>query len=392
MEEASVQHLRVVARANDLFARVRDAGCERDAAGNRRLLYSHYASLVLLSLFNPAMQTLRGLQSASELRHVQKKLGTGRASLGSLSESCRVFDPELLVPLIQELLAGLPTSHPGPGPRRAIPDAIPHDLARRLVAADGSTLAALPQIVRASTGGGPWKLHLQFRPLSGRPGAMRIAREYDTHELDVLADSLAPDTVYLADRGYAQYALFNRIVAVGSDYVIRGQDRPAAVVAERPLAAAARDARVTSDAVVTLNLTKTSAATINHPIRRIVIAKRDRGRHRSDRTNADEVILFTSRLDPPAEAIAALYELRWSIELFFRFLKHVLGLKRLFSDKRDAVAIQVYCAVIASLLMAQAVGGRVTRDAFRMLSFYIQGWADEDELLAFLNKLREREA
>ena len=306
MEEDSVQRLRIVARANDLFARLRDAGCERDTAGNRKLLYSHYASLILLSLFNPAMQTLRGLQSASEFRRVQKKLGTGRVSLGSLSESCRVFDPELLVPLIQELLADLPASHPGPGPRRTISDSIPHDLARRLVAADGSAPAALPHIVRAVAGAGPWKLHLQFRPLDGRPVEMRIERESDVHELDALADSLAPDTVYLAGRGFAQYALFNRIVAAGSDCVIRGQDRPAAVVEERPLSAAARVARVTSDAAVRLNLTKTGAAAIDHPVRRIVIAKRDRGRRRSDRTDADGVILFTSLLDPPAEVIAAI--------------------------------------------------------------------------------------
>ena len=70
----------------------------------------------------------------------------------------------------------------------------------------------------------------------------------------------------------------------------------------------------------------------------------------------------------------------------------MLGLKRLLSDKPEAVAIQVYCAVIASLLMAQAVAGRVTMDAFRMLSFYFQGWADEKELLDFPSKLREREA
>jgi hypothetical protein len=70
----------------------------------------------------------------------------------------------------------------------------------------------------------------------------------------------------------------------------------------------------------------------------------------------------------------------------------VLGLKRLFSNKPEAVAIQVYCAVIAALLLARALGGRVTADAFRMLSFYLQGWADDDELLSFLAKLREREA
>jgi len=71
--------------------------------------------------------------------------------------------------------------------------------------------------------------------------------------------------------------------------------------------------------------------------------------------------------------IAAVYELRWSSELFFRFLKQALGLKRLFSDKPEAVAIRVYCAVIACRLRAQAVGGRVTTDSYRMLSFYLEG-------------------
>ncbi|MBN9523755.1 transposase [bacterium] len=104
------------------------------------------------------------------------------------------------------------------------------------------------------------------------------------------------------------------------------------------------------------------------------------------------MILYTSLLDPPAEVLASVYELRWSIELLFRFLKQVLGLRRLFSDKPEAVAIQVYGAVIGCLLLAPAVGGRVTMEAFRVLSFYLQGWADEDELKDFLSQLREREA
>jgi Transposase DDE domain len=391
MTESDLHRLRIVRRAKTLFARLADAGCDRDAAGNRTLLYSHYASLVLLSLFNPVMHSLRGLQTASEFKKVQRKLGTGRVSLGSLSESGRVFDPALLRPLIDELLAALPASHPGPGPRRHLPDPLPRELAERLVVADGSALAALPQIVRASAAG-DWKLHLQFRPLDGRPHALHLAREYAVHELDVLRGTLTPGCVYLADRGYEQYALYNAVVAAKSDYVIRGQDRPATIVAERRLSDAAIAARVVSDAVITLNRRKTSAATIDHPVRRIVIAQRDRGRPRSDRATSGAVILYTSLLDPPAEVIAAIYELRWSIELFFRFLKQVLGLKRLFSDKPEAVAIQVYCAVIACLLLAQAVGGRVTTAAFRVLSFYLQGWADEEELLAYLSKLREREA
>jgi hypothetical protein len=391
MTDSDIHRLHVVRRAKTLFARLAGAGCERDTAGNRTLLYSHYASLVLLSLFNPVMQSVRGIQAASGLKKVQKQLGTGRVSLGSLSESTRVFDPALLVPLIEELLADLPASHPGPGPRRHVPDSIPRELADRLVVADGSALAALPHLVRAAAGG-DWKLHLQFRPLDGRPHALHLAREYADDERDVLRGAIEPGCVYLADRGYEQYALYNAIVAAKSDYVIRGQDRPAVVVEERLLTAAAVAARVVSDEVVRLTASARTAAALDHPVRRVVIAGRDRGRRRTDRTNADEVILYTSRLDPPAEVLAAVYELRWSIELFFRFLKQVLGLKRLFSDKPEAVAIQVYCAVIACLLLAHAVGGRVTADAYRMLSFYLQGWADDEELRAFLTKLREREA
>ena len=387
-----VRSVKLVSRANQLFARLREAGTERDTAGNRRLLYSHYASLVLLGLFNPAMQSLRGLHEASQFKKVQKRLGVGRASLGSLSESCRVFDPELLAPLVEELLAELPPSAQGPGPHRAIPDTIPRELAERLVATDGTALRALPQIVRAAAGG-PWKLHLQFRPLRGWPGTVTLKREQQVDERDVLAMTLEPGCVYIADRGYERYGLYNRIVRAGSDYVIRGQRRPVAVVREYPLSIEAIAARVVSDEQVKLspNQPRTRAEAVNHPIRRIIIAKREPGRVRPDRPKPDEVILYTNLLDVPAEVIAAIYHLRWSIELFFRFLKQVLGCKRLFSDKSEAVAIQVYCALIACLLLAHATGGRVTMTAFRLITFYLQGWADDDELSAGLKRIREKE-
>jgi hypothetical protein len=391
MTNSDIHRLHIVRRAKTLLARLAEAGCERDAAGNRTLLYSHYASLVLLSLFNPVMHSLRGIQTASGLQTVQKQLGTGRASLGSLSESARVFDPALLVPLIEELLADRPASHPGPGPRRHVPNSIPRELAEKPVAAGGSALAALPQVVRAAAGG-DWKLHLQFRPLDGRPAAPHLGREYADHERDVLRSGLAPGCVYLADRGYEQHARYNAVVAAKSGYVTRGQDRPAEVVEERLLTDAAVAARVASDAVVRRTASARTAAALDHPVRRVVVARRDQGRPRGDRTETGEVVIYTGLLDPPAEVIAAVYQLRWSVELFFRFLRQVLGLRRPFSDKPEAVAIQVYCAVIAALLRAQVVGGRVTADAFRMLSFDLQGWADDEELLAFLTKLREREA
>jgi Transposase DDE domain len=386
-----IYKLKLVARAKGLFGRLCKAGTERDKAGNRRLLYSNYAALVLLSMFNPAMQTLRGLQQMSALKRVQKRLGIGRVSLGSFSESCRVFDPELLVPLIQELLAELPRGRSGSGPHRHIPDTIPRELAKRLVAVDGSVLRALPQIVKAaSEHGGAWKIHLQFRPLSGLPVSAKLGREYEDDEREVLGANLEAGYVYIADRGYEKRALFNQIVRAKSQYVIRGQLRPVEIVTTNNLTDADRSARVISDEIVTFPPSQ-KAPPVDHSVRRIIIAKRDQGRVRSDRPNAEQVILYTNMLIAPAWVIAAIYELRWTIELFFRFLKQMLGLRRLFSDKAEAVSIQVYCALIACLLLAQITGGRVTMDAFRLISFYLQGWADEEELIDGLNRIRQRE-
>jgi hypothetical protein len=391
-EEQPPRRLKLVERAQELFGRLCKAGTERDTAGNRRFLYSHYASLILLSVFNPMMQTLRALQELSELEKIQERLGVPRVSLGSLSESCAVFDPELLVPLIKELLAKLPPSHSGAGPYRRIPDAISPELAKRLVAVDGSALRALPQMVEAALKkGGKWKIHLQFCPLRGLPASIKLGREYVDDERDVLGSKLTAGCVYIADRGYERYSLYNQVVEAGSDYVIRGQLRPVEITETRCLTDADRLARVVSDELVKFPPSR-KVAPVNHPSRRIIIAKRDQGRIRSDRPNTDQVILYTNMIDVPASVIAAIYEMRWSIELFFRFLKQMLGLKRLFSDKSEAVTIQVYCALIACLLLAQKTGGRVTMKAFRLICFHLAGWANDAELDEGLERIRQQEA
>jgi Transposase DDE domain len=395
--DENLQALRIVQRANHLFQRLRDAGTERDKSGNRTLLFSHYASLILLSMFNPTMQSLRGLQSASEIKRVQKRLGCGRASLGSLSESNQVFDPELLVPLIQELLDGLSQNQSGPGPRRTIPEEIPLALAKKLVAVDGSALRALPQIVGAvakTQGDGQWKIHLHFRALTGRPEKFTVTRdqvEGEGDERDVLAENLEPNCVYIADRGFERYTLYNSIVSANSAYVIRNQHREVEVIESRDVSPAARAARVISDEIIRPSPHARSTSRLNHTVRRIIIAKRDQGRPRADRKPSNEIILYTNLIDVPAEVIAAIYELRWTIELFFRFLKQILGCRRLLSNKPNGVAIQIYCALIACLLLAQTTGGRVTMDAYRLICFYLQGWADDEELLAGLHKIQQRE-
>jgi hypothetical protein len=88
-------------------------------------------------------------------------------------------------------------------------------------------------------------------------------------------------------------------------------------------------------------------------------------------------VLLTNLVDVPA----GVYRLRWLIELFFRFFKHVLGCRHLLSDRPEGIAIQIDCALIAALLMCLATGGNMGRRGFELLCLYFQGWAEQDEVL-----------
>ncbi len=66
----------------------------------------------------------------------------------------------------------------------------------------------------------------------------------------------------------------------------------------------------------------------------------------------------------------------------------VLGCRHLLSTARAGIEIQTYCAIIACLLMALWTGGKPTLRTYEMVCLYLQGWADEDELHAHLEKLK----
>ena len=385
LDPSRIQGMKYLNRIFGLLEPLASSGCERDSAGNRRLLFSQYASLMLLSLFNPMLQSLRGLSQASNLKRVQKLLGGGRVSLGSLSESVRVFDPELLVPIIEELLAQVPHSSRG----RQFAH-IPQELVQRLVAVDGSALRALPQVVAAAGGEGKWRLHLQFEVWSGVPGHAELTPDQcggAADERAALARHLQPGKMYLADRGYERYALFEQIVQVGSDYLIRVQERPVELRQSLSITPAASQAGVIRDELIRPGQSRSDVGSITHEVRRLVIDGGPRTPSWKGHERRQEVVLLTNLIDVPAEILAAAYRLRWQIELFFRFFKHVLGCQNLFSTRSEGAAIQVYCTLIAALLLTLAVGRNVGRRGFELVSLYLQGWADEGELVAGLQKL-----
>jgi hypothetical protein len=395
LDERALVGFKYLDRLFPLLERLHEVGCARDVAGNRQLHYDQYCALILLSLFNPVVRSLRGLQQASTLAKVQRQLGCPRTSLGSLSEAVAVFDPTRLEAIIGVLLADVPRA------RSIGAGHIPHVL----TAVDGSvvkTLAALAEAAYLKDKNGAthcgWRFHTHFEIDRGVPVRMDVTTALNsgkTDEKNHLRSRLEPDRCYVMDRWYAEFALWNDIVRAQSSYVCRIRDNSnlSQVQEDRTVSAAARQAGVIGDVMVALGPNSKPEARPDHATRVVLVQTtphRKRGGRKGGTAgpSSDGVIrIATNLLDVPAEVIADVYKHRWLIELFFRFFKHLLGCRHLLSHNPAGIQIQAYCAIIACLLIHLWTGGRPTLRTYEMLCFYFAGWADLEELTAHLEKL-----
>ena len=374
-----------------LLESLHEPGCQRDRAHNRILHMDQYMTLLLMYMFNPVCDSLRALQEAGKLRKVQRVLKVPRPSLGSLSEAARVFDSELLIGIIGELAAQL---KPLP------PDARLSDIQQVVTLVDGSWLHALPKVASAlwctSAKQGAVKTHVQFELFKAVPVAATIT-DAKTSETAVLTEHLEAGRLYVQDRGYADYDLLAKILAVGSSFLCRLRDNTAFdLVEERELSHEALAEGIVRDAVVRLGCRK-NRHKIPQCVRIVEIECREH-RKPSGKTGrggpeqGDTILMVTDLMDPPPETIGLLFGHRWGIEIFFRFFKHVLGCDHLLSTCRNGIELQMYAAIIACLLIALWTHRKPTLKTYRMVSFYFAGWADEQELLAHVEKLNRQEA
>lgn len=366
-----------------MLAILHDTACERDKAGNRILHFDQYIALQLLFFFNPIVTSMRGLVQASHLQKVQKELGVSPTSLGSFSEAGSVFDAELLKPIIAELGGKLqPLSH----------DTRLEALPGTLTAVDGTELSALAKLAGWAWEGRDIKLHTHFEVLKGVPVEMDLTVAGDS-EIQNLLRHLLPGRVYVKDRGYACFRLFQAIIDIGSWFVCRIRDNSVSqLIEERAITAEAGAAGVLSDRIVWLG-GPDKREEIKQPLRVIKI-KCEPHRKRSGHTGrggpeqGEYLLIATNLLDVPAEVIALVYRRRWTVELFFRFFKHVLGCKHLLSHRPNGIEIQVYLAIIVCMLIALWTGKKPTLRTVEMIRFYLTGWANAEELQAHIAKLQ----
>ena len=394
---AKLGHFKRLRRVAGLLSYLHPVGCARDKAHNRELHFDDYVLLVLLWMFNPLIDSLATLQRLSGLAEVQKKLNIKRFSLGSFSESCRVFEPAMLKKVIEQLAGEL-----HPVGRQEMFEKLPH----LVTLVDGTVLRTLRSVVEAmwlpGTNGKDanrthaWKLHLHFDVDHHVPTQWELtdARgEGTSDEKDVLRKRLTPGHTYVMDRGYAQFTLFNEIDRIGSSYACRLKDNSVyEVVEDRPLSQEDIEAGVIGDRIVRMGIYSDPAARPDHLIRLVCVKttphkKRGKAAGGTSGPGSDGTLRVAANLlDPPAAVIAFLYEYRWTLEVFIRFFKQILGCRHLLSTKPEGIEIQIYAAIICCMLLNILTGRKPNKWTVTLMALYLAGWASDADVLRELNK------
>lgn len=167
--------------------------------------------------------------------------------------------------------------------------------------------------------------------------------EGDRHEMSFLDQvPLSEGAYYVMDRGYVDFARLHRIHLAQAWFVIRAKCNLRHYVSEsRPVDKASG---LRCDQSIRLNLSSSRRA---YP----ELLRRVRFR---DALTGKSLVLLTNNFTLPALTIAEVYRRRWEIELFFRWIKQHLRLRGFFSTNPNGVAVQVWSAICAYLLVAIA--------------------------------------
>ena len=183
------------------------------------------------------------------------------------------------------------------------------------------------------------KVHTLYDIKTQMPAFMHITTA-SVHDVKAMPEiPLEAGAYYIFDRGYNDFANLAKINAIGARFVVRAKSnlRYECVNWKRRLAKGVR-----SDSVIRFSVYK-SARDYPGELRRVA--------YHDEETDKDYVFL-TNDLDSSALVVADLYRNRWQVELFFKWLKQHLRIKKFWGTTENAVRIQIYCAIITYCLVA----------------------------------------
>jgi IS4 transposase len=293
------------------------------------------------------------LAGAASLREIEATLASHAARLyhlgakapkkSTLADANAKRPPDLFAALFAILLR---RAHRGL--RRAARDAI------RLIDSTGLPLSALSeQWASFDAHSCSAKLHVMYDPDAGVPVHFAVTPARVNDIVEARAMAIEPGATYVFDLAYYDWSWWARLERAGCRFVTRLKSHTrTALVAERAVPAGDT---VVADRIVRLSprLRTTGRNPIDHPVREVHI-----------RLDSGKILrLVSNDLAAPADEIAALYKARWQIELFFRWVKQTLKIRRFLGTSENAIRVQIAVALIAYLLLRLAHAAQTTVDS-----------------------------
>jgi hypothetical protein len=254
-----------------------------------------------------------------------------------------------------------------------------HDI-KRLYAMDSTTITLFKDILKGcgrlpkeGRKKGGIKAHTIIDLNNGNMPCLVRYTEATRHDHMLLsAVHLEPGSYITFDKGYVDYAEYERFTKEGVFYVTRLKDNAKYEAGKEFEIPDEADSGVLKDEEIILCYGK--AGNEKHRSRRIAY------------WDADNKRLFefiTNNFEIAAEKVALIYKKRWQIELLFKQLKQNFPLKYFLGDNQNAIEIQIWIAMFANLLI-MLIKSRVKRPwAFsNMVSFIRQ------QLMSYINIYR----
>ena len=203
-----------------------------------------------------------------------------------------------------------------------------------LTAVDGTLLRAVPRMAWTPAAGPTWavRLHLHFSVFDQVPEAWTITPG-NVCERKIFNQTVQPGAMIVADRYFSNHhALLEDLRGQGPDF-------------------------------------------------RVVRLE----------AHGDVFLLITTREDLAAELIGLIYRQRWQIELFFKWIKTILNCRHWLAESPAGVTLQIYCVLIAALLLMLWTGQRPNKRAVESLRLYWMGLATARDLVKLLQRAQPRQ-
>lgn len=150
------------------------------------------------------------------------------------------------------------------------------------------------------------------------------------------------NTIYVFDKGYNDYNAFKYFGSKGTGFVTRIKDNAVYTPINHHEITDEIHSGVKEDIIITVSVKSDDGTTEPLQLRKVTFY---------DREHKREFEFITNLMEMRADMIAALYKIRWQIEILFKQLKQNFPLKYFLGDNENAIQIQIYCVLIVNLLL-----------------------------------------